>query len=270
MPLAHELPLDEVNLISSWVESMLFGMHCVLFGFCIHTLWRRRKLQASRNLIMVTTAMIALAFTHVALSLRGLLEGFIWHFAGKDAPVALYYANFAAPLYCTKDTIYVANSFLADGLMLWRVWVVWSYDWKAVAVPALLYAGSMVTGIRAMVVLWEIQQNSTIFVITLVEWISAFWALSLAVNILCTSMICFRIARKSVSTRAYRDVIAVIVESGALYTISVALHMTMYDIKSNTGQITGDIATQLSVICPTLIIVLPRDPKAESPASCSL
>lgn len=53
--------------------------------------------------------MIALALTHVALSLRGLLEGFIFHFAGPDALAAAYYANFANPLYCAKDTIYVAN-----------------------------------------------------------------------------------------------------------------------------------------------------------------
>lgn len=50
--------------------------------------------------------MVALAITHATLSLRGLLEAFIWR---VDADPAAYYANFAAAPAKLKNTIYVTN-----------------------------------------------------------------------------------------------------------------------------------------------------------------
>lgn len=59
--------------------------------------------------------MFLLAIIHTALSLRGLLEAFIWGVRGS--PTA-YYANFAAMPYKLKNVIYVINvsgSFLYSG-----------------------------------------------------------------------------------------------------------------------------------------------------------
>lgn len=246
------------------MEGWLIGMHCILYGFCILTLWPRRQSISPRVLMGVTTVMIVLAIGHAALSLRGLLEAFVWRPGGPDGEA--YYANFAATPYKLKNVIYVINTFLADALLLWRVWVVWGYNWKIALVPAVLLLGSTVSEIFTTLALWELAPNESLFTTDVRRWFTAFWALSLATNVSCTTLIVLRILRSSADVRTYRAVLLVVIESGALYTLSIILCMTMYELNANAGQIANDVQTQLSVIGPTLIVVVVGRRMSASPS----
>ncbi|KZV95298.1 hypothetical protein EXIGLDRAFT_766311 [Exidia glandulosa HHB12029] len=207
-------------------------------------------------LMTVTTIMVVLAIAHAALSLRGLLEAFSssFHLGGADGRA--YYGDFAKEPYKLKNVIYVINTFMADGLLLWRVWVVWSYNWKVTCAPAIMFLGTMIAEIFTTISLWALKPNESLFTPTVGHWFTSFWSLSLATNVTCTTLIVIRIFRSSLNSASYRAVIAVVIESGALYTLSIVFHMTLYELRANAGQIANDVQTQLAVIGPTLIVVV--------------
>ncbi|KZV80792.1 hypothetical protein EXIGLDRAFT_780560 [Exidia glandulosa HHB12029] len=332
--LPHDLTIDEANLISSWMEGWLIGMHSILYCFCMRTLWPRRESTTSRYcqrpiwttrtnsdsfmrtcgvLMTVTTIMVVLAIAHAALSLRGLLEAggrpdsgrwnrqvqsgvrrwavirtaahkrqaagptairptpwleafsSSFHVGGSDGRA--YYGDFAKEPYKLKNVIYVINTFMADGLLLWRVWVVWSYSWKVTCAPAIMFLGTMIAEIFTTISLWALKPNESLFTPTVGHWFTSFWSLSLATNVTCTTLIVIRIFRSSLNSASYRAVIAVVIESGALYTLSIVFHMTLYELRANAGQIANDVQTQLAVIGPTLIVVVVGRRMAHPPSA---
>ena len=97
------------------------------------------------------------------------------------------------------------------------------------------------------VALWQIQPGESLFNPTVSKWFTSLWALSLATNVTCTTLIVIRIARSSANARTYLSLIVIVIESGALYTISVAILMALFELNANSGQIANDITTQLSV-----------------------
>jgi len=256
----HDLPLDEANIVSAWVESLLYGVHNVLYYACMLILWRRRTGQRSAWILMtLITLLYLLATVHVSFSLRGLLEGFIWHYGGPGPDSALmYFADFAAIPYRMKDTVYVLNSIVADGLLVWRLSVVWNRNWWILSFPMLLYIATTATGIVATSRLWNIQPGDPLFLVSLGEWITSLWALTITTNITVTLLIVGRIwwiSHRASSQRHYYGVMATLIESGALYSTSVVFLLATFQLKANVGQIVADMATQIAVISPTLIVV---------------
>jgi len=251
--LPHDLPVDEANLIALWAEAILYGTHCVLFGVCMNFLLQRQVgNRSTRALMGITIALFVLASMHIITSLRGGLEGFIW----SNPPATAYFADFAATPYRMKDTLYVLIGYIADGLLLWRLWVVWGHNWKIAFFPAILYLAAFVCGIMNLFHLWTLNASDPLFLIGLGEWVTALWSISLATNISVTALIVARIwhtARHA--PRRYYPVMAALIESGAMYSLSIVFLMTLFELKANAGQIAADIATQIAGIAPTLIIV---------------
>ena len=89
-----------------------------------------------------------------------------------------------------------------------------------------------------------------IFLIT--RWILTTWCLSIATQIISTGLIAGRIwwisrRNSGASKSRYTNLISIIIESGAIYTLSTVFLLTLFDLKAAAGAVAGNITAQVAV-----------------------
>ncbi|KAF9483248.1 hypothetical protein BDN70DRAFT_874121 [Pholiota conissans] len=225
------------------LEGLLYGIHLVIFCLCVRVLLpRRRKLQ--RMMLGAIIVMFILATIDVAMSWRLFLGHTHFLYGGTSAT----FLRAVQP----KIIIHLVNNVLADSLLLIRCFVVWSRR------KIILYIGGAL--LCAITVVGIISEGTTSF--RLKQFIAVYnianlvW--NLAITILTAGKIIWiaREASQVVGPKIlphYHFAIAVLVESGMLYTISSILVLAL--LRTPYVLIAAAIAIRLTSIVPILIIV---------------
>lgn len=93
----------------------------------------------------------------------------------------------------------------------------------------------------------------------ILNWLLSTWGLFIALQVMCTVLIAGRIwwhaKRTPLAKSRYISIIAVIIESGVLITLSTTFLLAFADLKTQAGAITGDLATQIAVSTQLYIYV---------------
>ncbi|KAF5324370.1 hypothetical protein D9619_011108 [Psilocybe cf. subviscida] len=91
------------------------------------------------------------------------------------------------------------------------------------------------------------------------HWVLSTWCLSIATQIISTSLIAGMIwwhARRNPAAKSrYVSLIGIIVESGAIYTLSTIFLLAFAELKKQSGDILAMMTTQIATIVTTLIII---------------
>ncbi|KAK0220372.1 hypothetical protein IW262DRAFT_1461635 [Armillaria fumosa] len=249
--------LDKNALIGIWLETCLWGMNAIIFIGAMFVLIKKHH---SPGLLAITSiALFLFATAHVSLSLRELLEAFI------DVPqppdptyTILYWSINSRGIAVAKTVLYDTSVFLQDLILIWRLYVVWGYNWKVAVLPIIVELAHMGTAYAAtgLLALPSTDINSP-----KIKHIGPVgWSLDLAVNVCVTAAIAFRLwymGRKvggHSHTNRYLSTILTIVESGAIFA-AVTLVMLILYVRGSELALNGiDISTQLAVMTPLLII----------------
>ncbi|KAL7277078.1 hypothetical protein ACG7TL_008923 [Trametes sanguinea] len=152
----HEEHADRATLVSAVVafclESVFFGAFAVAYGIAVRVLLvndrpRDRRIQR-RVLFAGSTAIFVLALVHVALDMTINLRTFVS--IGEDRVVSAStfdsLNSLENPIGVTKWLIYVCQSFIGDGFMIYRTYVVWDRSWRVIIVPTVILFGDVVLG----------------------------------------------------------------------------------------------------------------------------
>jgi len=242
-------------------------MNCIIFIGAMWIIFFKRNTPANRWILGATSIVLFVFSTaHIAASLRQLLEAFIY--IPPDAiPLysTLFWVNERAALSVFKTAIYDTTVWLQDLILIWRLYIVWDRNWKICIPPfvvdlAHMGAAYAATGLIA-------QPNANIYGDPLKRLGPVGWSLELVVNVSVTAAIAFRLwymglkvsTMSSSGGRSYQNAylapIFTIVESGALFAAATVVLLALY-VSGNPVTLTGiDIATQLAVLTPLLIIV---------------
>jgi len=151
------------------------------------------------------------------------------------------------------------NNWLADGLLLYRCYVIYSKNRWVVAFPCLMYIASVGMGI------WFIYQNS--LPSSILNSLGSktgvpYFAISISLNILLTLLIVFQLVthgrniRNAVGAGAggvYKAIVTMLIESCALYAVSSILFIAPWSVNSWVADIFLPILAQNQVIAPFLI-----------------
>ncbi|KAK0501039.1 hypothetical protein EDD18DRAFT_1102001 [Armillaria luteobubalina] len=142
---------------------------------------------------------------------------------------------------------------LADSTMVWRYWIVWGQRWEIVLLPVLLLVSDIVLKIITMSRHYTPPDG---YVLGYVLYSS----FTLASTLWCTLSIIYRIvtvARAGEAgggLNAYRHVIEVLVESSALYSISLILFVAFYARNDATMYYFDVLSAITRGIAPTLVV----------------
>ncbi|KAH7922971.1 hypothetical protein BV22DRAFT_1016233 [Leucogyrophana mollusca] len=159
------------------------------------------------------------------------------------------------------DSAFVVNTWLADLFILYRCYIIWTGNRMVVVWPFLLYIATIGTSV---VLLWESChpqsfQNSSV----VLSLIIPYWACSVAQNVVSSLLIAARLlhyrrrlhkALGSHTGHPYLTMIAMTVESAALYTLFGIITLVLYSLGNTTESIFVPILGMMQVIAPNLII----------------
>ncbi|KAJ6467737.1 hypothetical protein C8R45DRAFT_1171130 [Mycena sanguinolenta] len=186
------------------------GIYLVLFCICAYILLHRPS--SRTNTILLVTAIILFTCSTV-LTVLNLVLGT----AEIDEMASIPYQK----VQDTAFVIYAINNSVADGLVIYRCYVVWNNDWRVIVLPIMLLVTS--TACR----IWWISRQARAYL-------------------------------GATAQRRYIFSIAVLVESGMVYSATILAYLIMiqYPSLANTlGEPILQIVSQVMGIAPTLIIV---------------
>jgi hypothetical protein len=246
------------HLFGTIFEAILYGIYFTLFVICLFVFDNGR--QTTNQVVKYTViAMFVISTAHIAGTIRSLQEGF---FDWRPKTPETYFNSKALPLNLANKSLYGANLLLGDGLMIYRLWIIYQRRWLVVALPILL---TMATASLIGVTIWEFSNltpGQSAFAARVTSIAPALFSVPLVTNIVITGLIIWRIKQAQDSTKFtsnhrmyafYRRVIRDTIESCVLYPIFLLAALILYCLKNNGQDIlTGSMAQIVSIV-PTLM-----------------
>ncbi|KAJ7459415.1 hypothetical protein B0H11DRAFT_2059513 [Mycena galericulata] len=252
-------PLDKMFLIGIWIETLLYGINCVVFSTAVYVLLYKRPSQSRPYfLIAVSCILFLLSTAHVGLVLRQLLEAFIY---GPPGTAILYFADQSSPLPVAKLVLYSCNVFVQDMVLIWRLWIVWGRNWKVIILPLILEfthtAFGFIAEARGAI------PGIPVFDKLLHNYALVNWSTDLVVNIGVTAGIAYKLwsVGNSVASlgnrrsNKYRGAVLTIIECGGLFTSATLATFSLYLSGQIATVMALDSVMQLATLAPLLIIV---------------
>ncbi|KAJ3797604.1 hypothetical protein GGU11DRAFT_756611 [Lentinula aff. detonsa] len=252
--MATAVPFDKMFLTSIWIETLLYGLNCAVFGTAMYVLIRKQTGTSNRFLIPVSIFLFSLSTGYVAVSFRQLLEAFIY---APPGGASAYFKTQTNPLAVTKLVLYSTN--------IWRLWGVWNRKWWVVVLPL---AMEIVHTISEFIAIGEgavprpNQRVKGDFILIIRQLSIVNWCMDLAINICVTAAIAFRLWQmaKTVGShmpghKQFLGIMRMMLESGLLFATATLVTVSIYLSGSLDTVNAIDGIIQLATITPLLIIV---------------
>ncbi|KAJ7510722.1 hypothetical protein B0H11DRAFT_1955911 [Mycena galericulata] len=259
----HQYPLDKTFLVATWLESLVYGFYLCVFCLSIYVNVTSTGGRTTHNQIMFAASLVMflLASLHLAMNCYRLIRGYVDFGMAPGGPVG-YLGVLSTWHHIFKDTLYATQSILGDAVAVFRCWILWNQDYKVVAIPFVLLLTSTVSGYMVCGLYTTVNPAATVFDPRLGRWITTFYSIAVAQNILTTSLMALRLWKGEKESSRYRlgggvflPVIRILVESAALYLFVEILLLTLYAINYNAQYILLEIVTPIVGITFSTITV---------------
>ncbi|RPD78889.1 hypothetical protein L226DRAFT_530766 [Lentinus tigrinus ALCF2SS1-7] len=265
-------PLGTAQLVALYMQAIFYGMALITVAYGLRVLlWSRDghlKSKASINWIMVaaTLAMFTIATMEVAFGFQHSLQAFV-NYTGPGGPNAVFNDDDISSwvnVMMTAD--YAMQTFIGDGIMAYRCYVVYGGNWKIVVVPVLLWLAETACGWVIVYIEATLHTAATLNEERLVPFITSVLSLTLAMTTMTTGLIVYRIlkinsamASQSVTRvgggHKLTHIARILIESGLIYTTSVVVFFCTFLANNNSQYPVSDVIVQLIPICFTLILI---------------
>ncbi|KAG1763291.1 hypothetical protein EDD22DRAFT_887488 [Suillus occidentalis] len=251
--------LAQMNLTCMWLEAILYGINCMLFGACVRAISFGSR--GHKLLLFAASFQFALATAHVILVFVTAMTAFTdaTVVATPDGANLYYAATGGNHLDTASVSIFVVNSFAQELLLIWRLYVVWGQNFKVCILPLIVWVAHCTIVFIDVALLAP--KNSSIFSLDARAFSLCGWLLEMILNVTVTAGIVYHIWRTGRRTAAltshfmYRSTIMMIVESGALVPICICTLFSLW-AAGNVGGVVGvNIEVQIATMTPLLIIV---------------
>ncbi|KAJ6602797.1 hypothetical protein DFH09DRAFT_1125538 [Mycena vulgaris] len=249
--------LRDVYLNITLVQAFGNGVYFVVFFLALYAMVFKRK--TPKGLLAVVVLMYILATIQTGVHWAIIRNAFITHGSSPDDTVNfLSQPTFA--LTVMPATMLVANTFLADCVLIFRCFAIWNHDWRVIVLPVLSTIGGTALGILTVVetghyILSGGDPNS------FVDYARPYFSMCLVTTLLATILIVFRILwltrdHGRTAFSGYRAIVEMVVESALLYSATLAVYIALLygaDTSNNDGYAQA-ILIQMTGIAPTLIV----------------
>lgn len=262
-----KFPIAEAQMVGLFMECVAYGMFLVTFGLCIKALLCRRDqlvLKPLRDvhwgMFVVAILMFIFATFDVAFGLRHNLDAFIFY-KGPGGPTEEF-QDIGYWVNIMKTVDFVAQTSIGDAILIYRCWMVYSKRLLIILLPVAVWVMTLVAGAMMIYVESTTSQNALLDDPRITPWLDTITACTLALNVLVTSLIVWRIwrvksksAAATVNPHRLSRVMRIILDSGLLYTVCVIIFFGTTLAGSNSQYGVSDVVVQVIGITFNLIII---------------
>jgi len=251
--------------IGNYLSGILYGLELSIYGAILHRIFKkgnRSSPKSRRFCIIYSTVMIMLSTINISGNAIFGQNMWITH---RDDPggVSNFLATQITVWYNTlASTSVICCIFMGDGLLLYRLFLIYGRSYVVLIFPALAYLAAV--GLAIVQVVLSGLPNGNFFGGMAAKVAIAFYVITVCLNIVLTSLICGRLLRASKqvasslgkeSAKVYTSAVAILVESSALYSVFGIMYLVPYALGVPIADLFGQLWTKTSVIAPLLIIL---------------
>ncbi|KAH7926567.1 hypothetical protein BV22DRAFT_341940 [Leucogyrophana mollusca] len=246
MPQPSGIPADTAAIVSTTLEGVLYGFSVLMF---IGTTWAltRKRRRSEVNWAMVVVACLLLVLStavfpqHMIIDIIWLYEGMVQFRDTFPGGPVMFFSDVAQWGFVYKNLMYNLQTLLGDGVVIYRCYIVWQ-SILIVVVPMIMWCSVAITGFGCVYTLSKATTTAgNIFAKETGTWITAFFATTLATNLLSTTLLAYRIWSVSRSTAYLRDkqsslvpVLRIILDAGLLYSVTLLTALLCF-VSQNRG-----------------------------------
>ncbi|SJL15468.1 uncharacterized protein ARMOST_18966 [Armillaria ostoyae] len=149
------------------------------------------------------------------------------------------------------------STLLVDLTIIWRCWTVWDRQWKVVFIPIFcVVAATVMKMMEILSIFGHVPNNISKqgYFSAEIDWSLIYVSLTLATTLVCTLLIMYRILRRASGMNASRKIIEMLIESSAMYSLSLIIYLALLSKNLEAGYYVDIIAPYIKVISPTLLV----------------
>ncbi|EJD36507.1 hypothetical protein AURDEDRAFT_174466 [Auricularia subglabra TFB-10046 SS5] len=260
---AADLYVERTNFGGTILGAYLYGIHFTLAVIALHYFFSGKSLRKVEWPMVAYTVLLFTGSTLYMVATSKWAENmWIENRNYPGGPLGYYLNEFNTPMIILGNAAYIFNNFLADGLLVYRTWIVYNRNWLIIAFPVIVFLGSTIMSIMAT---YQLAQPGAKFFshIGLVMSLPYF-SLSIALNLILTIMIATKLllSRRRLMAilgpehaKIYTGIVAMLVESAAVYSVFSILFIATFSINNSLFNACLPIQAQIMCIAPLLIMI---------------
>lgn len=273
-PYAPQIPrslyfAEKASFAGAALGAIFYGIVIVMFFQSTGALLdpaNRKRGGLVWGLVAHTVAMFSFVTIYTATNLDMLSISFIDNreFPGivdagiPPGPVGYQLYIIPGALNMVTNSMILLNTWLADGLLLYRCYIICSRSSLVIAFPFLMYLATVGMGIWFM---YQTAHPTSIYSHAVGANIGVpYFSISISLNILLTILVIVRLVMRRGNIRnamggggLYNAIVTILTESSALYAVSSILFIAPWGASSWVAVIFLPILVQVQVISPFLI-----------------
>ncbi|KAJ7271160.1 hypothetical protein C8J57DRAFT_1716320 [Mycena rebaudengoi] len=239
------------------VGTFLYGIYFVLFIASIYLLLRHNGRSSSKfsstswSIMFFSSCALFLVVTaHFIITFYRSFLGFIYF---HDGPVVFFKDNTQPVTTAVNITLGLAFV-LGDGMIIYRMWIVWSRNNLIVILPVLSEIALAICH-TFLIIIRSRQAGKELSATKLVTPTTC---ITMGINIYCTVFIAYKIWRTTraavpVNQTNLMDILIIVVESAALYTTMMVIYETTYQLNSQIQYAESQLIVPIVGIANALI-----------------
>ncbi|KAG2032986.1 hypothetical protein BDR03DRAFT_710434 [Suillus americanus] len=263
MVLLAGIPMDAAAVLSSVLESILYGFSVLM---CLGTIWtftyKRHTQDVNWPIAVVAALLFVLSTTHIVVVIihteRGLVK---YRDTFPGGPVA-FFADVTQDTFIIKNAIYTLQTLLGDGVVIYRCYVVWQSAW-VIILPCMMWCGVAASGVCSV---YYFSQASTaeienFFGSRIGHWVAPFLASTLATNMLSTGLLAYRIwmiERKVSAIRTTKrkvPILRVLIDAAVLYSAALGSSIICFGLWNDGLYVMGDLIVPIVSITFYMVFI---------------
>ncbi|EMD39076.1 hypothetical protein CERSUDRAFT_47914, partial [Gelatoporia subvermispora B] len=245
------------------------GLHIVIFSTCAYYLIQERNKQGTKCYAWLTYIVVLSALGTINLAVNIHFNELAWiderNYPG--GPLAFLMQQEAIPVNTVGNVVGIIADFMADSLLLYRVYVLWQ-KWYIIVLPILMLTAN--TGksayilISCIVVAQAALPGDSLWSQNTFDFSMLYWSMSMSLNIILTATLVSRLLwmRRQIvqvlgpqHSRTYTSIAAMIVESALPYALVSFVFVVLYGLQDTAFNLFLPVLTQVECISPMLVIL---------------
>lgn len=273
MPAEHTLVMDSTRgispdsaaILSALLEGILYGFSVLMFIGTIWTLTYKYRMQdVNRPITAVAILLLMLSTAHIVVNIIRVQDGLVNYRDTFQGGPEAFFSDVTERTYIVKHMLYVLQTLLADGAMIYRCYFIWKRI-CVIILPSVLWCCIAVTGISGVYSLSQTRNSTDLLTTVLVDWIPAFIISTLMTNLLSSGLLAYRIWMSERSVSAFRvtgdsrtPVVYILLDAAVLYSAVLFARLICLVCNNNGEEILVDMT--MPIISITFYMVLVRFP----------